>query len=267
MVGEYNVGRYETIAPNGQRPVYDNITGKLLWDPVTGKQYRWNGTRFVRRELYDGLVQEGEWISDAGYRLLSSPTQYGTTGNIVLASSNISSTRFLTTTTVNSVAGQRIARLITRRNAEPCFVYTVQAGDPTNTQHYHGFASYTTQIPASVTNPFGVNDSGVMLGFRAGGNFKVYYHDGDGSTPPTPIDTGLAVVPSQLFQFGLELQTTKVIWNIFNTENKTQTASGEITTDIPAGTTSLAPHWHVELINAVPAVNLYLATAKIVQKG
>jgi hypothetical protein len=239
-------------------------------DTQTGREYVWNGTRYIRREIYDSMTQEGVWNYDIGQGLFRTFVTYGTVQGFFLANSNRLATRFLTAAGANNAAGMRVPTLITRRANATMLVYTIQSGDISNTKHFHGLASYTTQIPvgAGVTNPFGTTDSGVMLGFTQGPNFKVFYHDGDGSAPPTPVDTGIAVAASNLYQFGLEFLSDRVIWSIANLNFHPQTylGSGEILTDLPATSTSLAPHFHAESTSA-GQINLYLATARLFQRG
>lgn len=270
----YRVNYFEVVVTEGERPtdIYFPVGSKLT-DVQTGGKYTWSGSKWLSGEtLFPPLIQEGRWDHNTSWGLLSSMTQYGTfSGNaFFLANSGRLASRFLTAESLNAVAGQRRTSLMTRRANEPSFTYSVQAGDASSCNHVHGFASYSTQIPTPLPsgNPFGSADSGIMIGFLAGGNFQVFYNDG-GGTPPTPIDTGVAVNSGHLYQFGIHLEDNpaRAIWFIRNLVNATNDADGEITTDLPASTTSMTAHWHVESTVATPAQNLYLATAILKQRG
>ena len=273
-MGRYKFNLFEgAVTNNEEHRTHGFGIGARIKNTLLGhnRDKTWNGSRFVRSEIYDVMSQTGGWDYDGGWGLFKSPTTYGTTGSFFLATSGRLATRFLTAAGANNPAGVRVPVLITRRSIEPVLVYSVLSGDTANTKHFHGFTSYTTQVPvgAGVTNPLGSSDAGFMIGFISGGNFKIYNNDATGA-PPTPTDTGIAVTASTLYQFGIELQDAgaKGIWSIsnLNTNPPTPLGSGEVTTRLPPITTSMAPHWHAESVGA-GQINLYLPTARIFQRG
>ena len=110
------------------------------------------------------------------------------------------------------------------------------------------FGWYTTQalIPVS-SNPMNVNDGGVLIGYNStDSNIMIYYGPADGSTtPPTPINTGLAI-PTGTIAYIFEIivnSATSYTINIFNTAGAGSLLyTTTITTNLPAGTKSLNFH-------------------------
>lgn len=274
----YRTGPRSCYVTAGERPTHGYPDGSTLLDGLLDREYQLidvSGFRYwlPKTLFYNNPVNEvtGRWDGVAGSGLFSNPTQYGTVSPYFFVGSGATarmSTRFLTANTINTVAGMRIPQPITRRATNPIMMSKVAAGNSTITRHFHGLASYTTQIPASSTNPFGNGDSGVMMGFleNPSTNLLVFYNDGTGA-PPTPIDTGLAQNTNPR-TFVLEFidSVPKVVWYIMDPTTHAIAATGEITTRIPAQATNLSPHWHVECSTAT-GINLYLLAAEIRQKS
>ena len=91
-----------------------------------------------------------------------------------------------------------------------------------------------------------VNDGGILIGYGSTDtNFKIFYGPADGTTtPPTPIDTGIAV-PSTTTNYMFEisvLSASSIKVTIYNGQTFAQLYTNTIATNLPAGTKSLNFH-------------------------
>lgn len=111
-----------------------------------------------------------------------------------------------------------------------------------DSRFYFGWYTTATLVPNSDT-PMNVNDGGVLIGYRSTDtNYQIFRGPADGSTtPPAPIDTGLAVpVSGTLNFFEIKVNSaTSVDVTIYTSNGTTVLYTTNLTTNLPASTKSI----------------------------
>jgi len=251
-------------------------TGTRAVNQLTGRIEVWTGARWIDETIWNTPIAEGNFDgSSLTWRgLLISPATYTGASITSVQPMGPSLTRLGTryrpaSSTINLVTGIRWGSEISRRGSNPSLVYSMAWGNIANAKTFHGFTTIMTDMATGMTNPLGNSDSGVMFGFDQGSTIKVYYNDGGGA-PPTPIDTGFTPTAGAAneYKFGIQFDdaAAKVKWIIMPVSDNSIAAQGELTTDIPAQTTGLIPHWFLENM-AASQMNFYMSSVKLRQKA
>lgn len=204
----------------------------------------------------------GRWDGITGSGLFDDMILYGDIVDYLFTGNHFQSTRFQTNAVANRRAGMRKGYLFCRSATNSSFRILQRSGAGSNvTRHYHGYTSYTSEIPSGTT-PLGTGDSGAIIGFREGDtNYQVWTNDGLGGAALV-TDTGIAVSNQERI---LELKFTgggtSLQWSVWNS-TLGLLGSGTISTQLPAVSTSLSIAFHVESTSAA-AINLYLNAGEI----
>lgn len=214
------------------------------WIPFSGR------LEDLLNEKRGGYSCESPWQVD-GWGILKDLQGYGVLTNNI--DGNGSSQRFTSGLVSDSVTGVALITPVStfigfmRLNNLPYFNFKVAFPDRTSgdSRVYTGWYTSQDHIPRSNT-PMDVNNGGILVGYgTTDTNLKIFYGNADGSTtPPTPIDTGIAV-PTAITSYTIEIKVisaTLVIITINRTSNPTTSFSTTITTNLPSGTKSLNFH-------------------------
>lgn len=141
---------------------------------------------------------------------------------------------FDTGATINSLTGNRLNFALTKRLLHPYFKTSINLGSNTNVRVFAGFVA-TSSAPVSAADPLNALE-GVALWFDSGvsANWKRMHNDNVGAS--TVDDTGLAAGTGTLYPVEIYAVDDNRFRFVFNG------TTTDITTNIPASTTSLA-YW------------------------
>ena len=230
---------------------YDTDTEILYYSNGIEWRYVRTGAMDFSREKTGGHPCTSPWQVD-GWGLLKDLQGYGSMTNNV--DGNGSSQRFRSGTTANSTTGVALITPVAafsgwmRLNNLPFFRNRVfmDARLSNDSRFFNGWFTSQAHIPHA-DNPMDVNNGGILVGWGTlDTNIMIFYGPGDGvTTPPAPIDTGLAVPTVSGVSYNIEMlvfSATEVRITIERINAPAANYTTTLTTNMPSGVKSINFH-------------------------
>lgn len=233
----------------------DNISTSDLQDvsisgPVRGEVVKYDGSNWSNDigSSNDGIItKNGEWYplstTDVGTGLLSASMT--TSSESALSRTTDSTGRYteFDESTGSTTRGLKQDISLYRRELGSRFFARISSGTfNSNTRFWCGFSDTSTAL--SSDTPFDAGVSGIVVAAQlitgvTQTNMKVYHNDTTGST--VVADTGVSLLGNSS-RHNIEIVLSSSDAKVYVDDSLTNT----ITTDLPAASTDLYPHWEMQ---------------------